>query len=75
MTDIYSAQEKNYYQNSSSATGFINDRIYSNTRKNDILMVVMSKEMAETNKEALTELVDQLRTPLVIVPANDAPHN
>jgi len=53
--------------------GFVNDRIYSNTSENDILMVVMSKKMADTNKETLTELLDQLNTPLLIVPTNGSP--
>jgi hypothetical protein len=52
--------------------GFINDRVYSYTRKNEILVVVMSKKMAITNRDALNELLDHLRTPLLIVPTNEA---
>lgn len=52
--------------------GFINDRVHSFTRHAEVLMVVISKRMANTNREALNELLDQLHTPLMIVPANDA---
>ena len=51
--------------------GFINDRIYSYTKKSEVLAVVMSKRMASTNRDALNELLDQLRTPLLIVPSNE----
>jgi nucleotide-binding universal stress UspA family protein len=51
--------------------GFLNDRVYSYTRKSEILMVVINKKMANTNREALDELLDKLRTPLLIVPQND----
>ena len=51
--------------------GFINDRVYSYTKTNEILMVVISKRMANTNREALNELLDHLRTPLLVVPSNE----
>jgi nucleotide-binding universal stress UspA family protein len=51
--------------------GFINDRVYSYTRKSEILVVVISKRMANTNREALNELLDHLRTPLLIVPSSE----
>jgi hypothetical protein len=51
--------------------GFINDRVHSYTKKSEILMVVISKRMANTNREALNELLDQLCAPLMIVPASD----
>src|SRR5205085_1293414 len=49
--------------------GFINDRVYSYTRKSEILAVVISKRMANTNREALIELLEHLRTPLLVVPS------
>lgn len=48
--------------------GFMNDRVYSHTKRTDVLMVVISKKMANANKEAVNELVDRLPMPLVIVP-------
>ena len=55
--------------------GFINDRVYSYTRTDEILLVVISKKMANTNKEALNELLDHLRAPLLIVPHNEVDNN
>ena len=51
--------------------GFINDRVYSYTKKAEVLAVVISKRMASANREALNELLDHLRTPLLVVPSND----
>lgn len=48
--------------------GFINDRVYSHTRRNEILLVVISKRMASNNKEAFNEMMDHLRTPILVVP-------
>jgi len=53
--------------------GFINDRVYSYTNKAEILVVVISKKMANTNREALNELLDHLRTPLLVVPSLEGP--
>jgi hypothetical protein len=52
----------------SAEVGFLNDRVHSYTKNTEILVVVISKRMASTNKEALNELLDNLRTPLLIVP-------
>ena len=52
--------------------GFINDRVHSFTRQTEVLLVVISKRMANTNREALNELLDHLHAPLLIVPASDA---
>jgi hypothetical protein len=57
----------------SAEVGFLNDRVYSHTRKSEVLVVVISKRMASTNREALNELLDKLHTPLLIVPPNDNP--
>jgi hypothetical protein len=51
--------------------GFINDRVYSYTKKSEVLVVVISKRMASTNREALNELLDHLRTPLLVVPSGE----
>ncbi len=51
--------------------GFMNDRLYSHTRKGDVMIVVISRKMAITNKEALDELLSNLRTPLLIVPPTE----
>lgn len=52
--------------------GFINDRIYSHTSKNEVLVIVISKGLANRNREAVNELLDHLRTPLLIVPSGDS---
>lgn len=51
--------------------GFINDRIYSFTCKNNVLVVVISKNMVNTNKETLNDLFNNLGTPLLIVPTTE----
>jgi nucleotide-binding universal stress UspA family protein len=51
--------------------GFINDRVHSYTKKSEILAVVISKRMANTNRDALNELLEHLRTPLLVVPSNE----
>lgn len=51
--------------------GFINDRVYSYTRKSEVLVVVISKRMASANRESFNELLDHLRTPLLVVPSNE----
>jgi nucleotide-binding universal stress UspA family protein len=49
--------------------GFINDRVHSYTKKSEVLVVVISKRMASINREALNELLDHLRAPLLVVPS------
>ena len=51
--------------------GFINDRVYSYTKKSEVLVVVISKRMASANREALNEMLDHLRAPLLVVPSTD----
>jgi len=43
-------------------------QIDSYARTTDILLVVLSKGVLATNKEAINELLDQLHKPVVIVP-------
>lgn len=52
--------------------GFLNERVYSHTRKEEVLLVVVSAAMAIANKEGLNELVENISSPLLIVPANAA---
>jgi hypothetical protein len=53
--------------------GFMNDRVYSYTRRNEVMLVVISTRMANTNREALNEMIDHLQVPLLIVPQNSYP--
>lgn len=48
--------------------GFIDDRIEEHTKKNKLSFLVMGKSMSIRNKESFDELVENLQTPLVIVP-------
>ena len=52
--------------------GFINDRIYTYTQRNEIRLLVISKTLASQNNEALDELIGQVRVPLVIIPLNES---
>jgi hypothetical protein len=62
-------KEGEFQYDFNAEVGFINDRVYSYTKKSDILVVVLSKKMASTNREALNELLDHLRAPLLVVPS------
>lgn len=70
----FNAMAKRVFNNGSSQydfeveVGFINDRVNSFTRKNDVLMVVIGRELINNNKEALNEMVRDLQVPLLIVP-------
>jgi K+-sensing histidine kinase KdpD len=48
--------------------GFVDDRIEDHARKNKISFLVMGKGIIIRNKETFDELLDQLQSPLVIVP-------
>lgn len=48
--------------------GFINDRVYAYTQQKEVLSIVIGNKMAINNREALNEMLEQLRTPLLIVP-------
>jgi K+-sensing histidine kinase KdpD len=51
--------------------GFLQDRIYAFTRKNRIGLIILSKKLITTNNDRLSELIDQLQIPLLIVPQNE----
>lgn len=52
-----------------SEVGFINDRVQEHARKNNTLFLVIGKDFATENKEALNDLIEQTEVPLVIIPA------
>jgi nucleotide-binding universal stress UspA family protein len=70
MADVIFKGEEFQYD-FKAEVGFINDRVYSYTKKSEILVVVLSKRMASTNREALNELLDHLRAPLLVVPSSE----
>ena len=49
-----------------SEVGFIRDRIQEHTRKNNVVLLVMSKKIA--GSESFQELIDEIDVPVVIVP-------
>jgi len=48
--------------------GFIDDRVEAFAEKNDVGLIVMSSELSRANKDALTDMLDKLKCPLLIVP-------
>ena len=52
-----------------SEVGFIHDRVQNYSRSNNILLLAIGKKLALSNKEILPELVEQIETPLVIIPS------
>lgn len=52
-----------------SEVGFINDRVQEHARKNKTLFLVIGKDFAAENKEALNDLIAQTEVPLVIIPS------
>jgi hypothetical protein len=51
--------------------GFIYDRVYAHSLKNNIQLIVMSQKMALANKDTLSDLVSVITVPLVIVPPSN----
>ena len=51
-----------------SEVGFLSDRIQEHVRKSNIKMLVMNKDLADANRESLSELIHQLELPFIIVP-------
>jgi hypothetical protein len=49
--------------------GFIQDRVQEHARKNNILFMVMGKKLVTSNNENLSDLMEQIEVPLVIVPS------
>lgn len=48
--------------------GFVDDRIEEHVKKNNISFLVLGKNMTLRNKESFDELIENLQTPLVIIP-------
>ncbi len=51
-----------------SEVGFLTDRIQEHIRRSNIKMLVVNKDLAEANREAMNELTHQLEIPVIIVP-------
>lgn len=51
--------------------GFVNDRVFAHSNKNEIAMLVISKRMAVNNRESILDLIDIIKYPLVIVPSSN----
>ncbi len=54
-----------------SEVGFMNDRVHAFSKKNKIGLMVMSKKMALSNRDAFNDLLDQIQVPLLIVPQTE----
>ncbi|HWA34454.1 MAG TPA: hypothetical protein VG737_10010 [Cyclobacteriaceae bacterium] len=48
--------------------GFIYDRVYSHTSRNNIMFIVAPQKMAIANKDVFCDLINIITVPLVIVP-------
>lgn len=48
--------------------GFIEDRVEAFTEKHNVSLVVMSSELCRANKDTLTDMLDRLKCPLLVVP-------
>jgi hypothetical protein len=48
--------------------GFVDDRIEEHLKKNKVSFLVMGRGLNSRSKETLESLIDNLKTPLVIVP-------
>lgn len=53
--------------NFKSEVGFLRDRIREHANKNNVVMLVMGKELA--GEESFQELIEEVEVPIVIVPA------
>ncbi len=51
--------------------GFFNDRIYAYAKKNKVGLLIISKRLVTNNKEGFMEMMDQLQTPVLVVPQNE----
>lgn len=48
--------------------GFMKDRVYAFSRKNQLGLLILSKSTAERHREGLNDLLDILDVPVLIVP-------
>jgi len=48
--------------------GFINDRVEAFLKKNEVGIIVVSSELSRCNKDAFFHILENLDTPLLIVP-------
>lgn len=55
-----------------SEVGFLNDRIQEHLHDGDIKLIVMGMNLAAEGGEALNELVQHLKVPLVVVPEGES---
>lgn len=51
-----------------SEVGFVSDRVYSYSSKNEIMMIVLSRKVAQNSPDVLSDLLAVIPVPLVIVP-------
>lgn len=48
--------------------GFVRDRVEHYARRHELLFCVIGKSLSVINKEGISELIDRLTVPLVIIP-------